>query len=86
METLEQLTLNGAMTLLSYLQYSGMEHQQIRAEAVAAALCAMLTQLESDFPGYAERYGWTKMDLGMSPTAPIKSARLQPSLEQDIAR
>lgn len=86
MATLEQLTLNGAMTLLTYLQYSGLEHEQVRAEAVAAALCEMLTQLEADFPGYAERYGWTKVTPERRQVAVMETPPLQHSLEQDISR
>ncbi len=86
MATLEQLTLNGAMTLLSYLQYSSFEHEQVRAEAVAAALCEMLTQLEADFPGYAERYGWTKNNSLMKQTVSLQASTPQHSLERDIAR
>ncbi len=86
MATLEQLTLNGAMTLLTYLQYSGCEHEQVRAEAVAAALCEMLTQLEAAFPGYAERYGWTKEAPEMQQTVMIETPKVQHSLEQDVSR
>jgi hypothetical protein len=86
MATLEKLTLNGAMTLLTYLQYSGLEHEQVRAEAVAAALCEMLTQLEADFPGYAEQYGWTKVASLTRPAAARQTATLQHSLEQDVSR
>lgn len=86
METLEQLTLNGAMTLLTYLQYSGLEHEQVRAEGVAAALCEMLTQLETEFPGYAERYGWAKMAVRSQETAPLHRVIQQHSLEQDVSR
>ena len=81
MATLEKLTLNGAMTLLTYLQYSGLEHEQVRAEAVAAALCEMLTQLEADFPGYAERYGWTKassLELDSESLRAIQPHSLEP--------
>jgi hypothetical protein len=85
MATLEQLTLSGAMTLLTYLQYSGVEHEQVRAEAVAAALCEMLSQLEADFPGYAERYGWTKIGA-LRGTTPRHEVTLHRTLEQDISR
>lgn len=85
MATLEKLTLNGAMTLLTYLQYSGLEHEQVRAEAVAAALCEMLTQLEADFPGYAERYGWTKTASLELESASLRGAQPR-SLEQDTFR
>jgi hypothetical protein len=86
MATLEQLTLNGAMTLLSYLQYSGLEHEQVGAEAVAATLCEMLTQLEADFPGYAERYGWTKATSRSREILSLQDSAEQRSLEQDLSR
>lgn len=86
MATLEKLTLNGAMTLLTYLQYSGLEQEQVRAEAVAAALCEMLTQLEADFPGYAERYGWTKTSSLSQESRSLQGVIQQHSLEQDVSR
>ncbi len=86
MATLEKLTLNGAMTLLTYLQYSSLEQEQVRAEAVAAALCEMLTQLEADFPGYAERYGWTKAAPLLQETSQLEAVSQQHSFEQDVSR
>lgn len=61
MAGLEQLTLNGAMTLLSYLQYAQTVHNQVKAEAIAAVLCEMLSQLETTFPGITQEYGWEKV-------------------------
>ncbi len=61
MATLEYLTLSGAMTLLTYLQYARISDQQLQAQAVVGTLCEMLSQLEINFPGVAEEYGWTKV-------------------------
>jgi hypothetical protein len=47
MMTLEQLTLNGSITLLTYLQCAQLTNDSVNARAVAAALCEMLNQLES---------------------------------------
>lgn len=63
MTDLEQLTLNGAMTLLSYLQCAQTIHNRVKAEAIAAVLCEILSQLETNFPGIAQEYGWEKVTL-----------------------
>lgn len=57
----EQLTLNGAMALLSYLQCSHLSPAHIKAAAIAATLCEMLSQLETEFPGITHEYGWEKI-------------------------
>ena len=63
MTDLEQLTLNGAITLLTYLQCAQTIHNQVKAEAIAAVLCEMLSQLETYFPGITQEYGWEKVTL-----------------------
>ncbi|GEM_PF-6626981 len=60
MLALEQLTLNGAMTLLTYLQHSRLEDESAGAVAIAALLCEMLNQLEMVHPGVATNYGWQR--------------------------
>lgn len=60
--TLEQLTLNGSITLLTYLQYAQLTDDSMNASAVAAALCEMLNQLESIQPGITYDYGWRKVN------------------------
>lgn len=57
----DELTLNGAMTLLSYLQHAHLSLATVKADAIAATLCEMLSQLESDFPGITREYGWEKI-------------------------
>ncbi|MDX2229259.1 MAG: hypothetical protein NW220_06460 [Leptolyngbyaceae cyanobacterium bins.349] len=60
-QTVDQLTLNGALTLLSYLQCTDLSPNHVKAAAIAATLCEMLSQLEADFPGIAQEYGWEKV-------------------------
>lgn len=60
MSVLEQITLNGAMTILSYLQYSQANLEQVNAEGLVATLCEMLTQVENTYPGITEEYGWVQ--------------------------
>jgi hypothetical protein len=55
---LEQLTLNGAITLLTYLQYAQHNSDLLNAEAVVATLCEMLNQLNTQYPQIAAGYGW----------------------------
>lgn len=57
----DQLTLSGAMTLLGYLQHSQIAPSQVKAEAIVATLCEMLSQLEANFPGITKEYGWEKI-------------------------
>jgi hypothetical protein len=59
--SVEQLTLTGALTLLTYLQYSHFDDQGINADAVTATLCEMLTQLDTKHPGISSEYGWQKI-------------------------
>lgn len=59
--TLEQLTLNGATTLLTYLQCTRLTNEGIGAEALAATLCEMLNQIEAEHPGITHGYGWEKV-------------------------
>jgi hypothetical protein len=61
MLAIEQLTLNGAMTLLTYLQHSRLEDESTGAIAIAAMLCEMLNQLESLHPGIVNEYGWQQI-------------------------
>lgn len=56
----DQLSLSGAMTLLSYLQHSHLASTEVKAEAIVATLCEMLSQLEDNFPGITKEYGWEK--------------------------
>ena len=62
MLAIEQLTLNGAVTLLTYLQHSRLEDEAMGAIAIAALLCEMLNQLESLYPGIVSDYGWQHRD------------------------
>ncbi|MCL6436093.1 MAG: hypothetical protein K6T90_18155 [Leptolyngbyaceae cyanobacterium HOT.MB2.61] len=62
MMTLEQLTLNGSITLLTYLQCAQLTNDSVNARAVAAALCEMLNQLESIQPGITYDSGWRKVN------------------------
>ncbi len=57
----DQLTLNGAATLLSYLQCAHLSPAHIQATAIAATLCELLSQLETNFPGITREYGWEKI-------------------------
>ncbi|MDX2239491.1 MAG: hypothetical protein NW224_02300 [Leptolyngbyaceae cyanobacterium bins.302] len=59
----DQLTLTGAMSLLTYLQYSQLSPSSVKAAAIAATLCEMLSQLEDAFPGITKEYGWEKIML-----------------------
>lgn len=63
MATLNQLALTGAMTLLGYVQRSTVmplnSDEATTAEALAATLCEMLTQLEQQCPGITQDYGWS---------------------------
>ncbi|PSB28145.1 hypothetical protein C7B82_14985 [Stenomitos frigidus ULC18] len=58
MLAIEQLTLNGAMTLLTYLQHSRLEDETTGVIAITAMLCEMLNQVESLHPGITSEYGW----------------------------
>lgn len=79
MVALEQLTLNGALTLLSYLQCSRQQHELLKADAIAVALCEMLTQPEDSFPGVA-RYSWTEATLLLS-----RATNAHPQVDSDMA-
>lgn len=61
MLVLEQLTLNGAVTLLTYLQHDRLKDEAIGAVAIAATLCEMLSQLEATYPGTTGNYGWQQV-------------------------
>lgn len=79
----DQLTLNGAMTLLSYLQCAHLSPTSIKAAAIAATLCEMLSQLETEFPGITREYGWEKIvELSAWPIS-IADRELPPVLESD---
>lgn len=62
MNVLERLTLDSATALLNCLQYSYLKSDHasdyLTAKVLAAALCDVLSQLEKDFPGVVEEYGW----------------------------
>lgn len=64
MNVLENLTLNSATALLNCLQYSylksGHSIDYLTANVLAAALCDVLSQLETEFPGVVEEHGWTQ--------------------------
>jgi hypothetical protein len=62
MMTLEQLTLSGATTLLTYMQCAHLTNNELNASALAATLCEMLNQLEEFQPGVAHNYGWSKSE------------------------
>lgn len=66
MLALEQLTLNGAVTLLTYLQHARLEDETAGAIAVAANLCEILNQLEAMHPGITSHYGWQQVPLDSS--------------------
>jgi hypothetical protein len=79
----DQLTLNGAMTLLSYLQCAHLSPSHLKATAIAATLCEMLSQLEAEFPGITHEYGWEKIvELSELPFA-IADREAFPVLECD---
>lgn len=59
--TLEQLALSGATTLLTYLQCDRLTDEGVGADAIAATLCELLNQLESDYPGVTDSFGWQKV-------------------------
>lgn len=63
MMALEQLALSGATTLLTYLQCDRLTDESVGADAIAATLCELLNQLESDYPGVTDSYGWHKVPL-----------------------
>ncbi|HIK43020.1 hypothetical protein [Thermoleptolyngbya sp. M55_K2018_002] len=64
---LNQLTLTGAMSLLTYLQYAQFQQQALEAGAIAATLCEMLNQLHQQYPGIADDYGWQPTDAPALP-------------------
>jgi aminopeptidase-like protein len=61
MKPLEQLALDGALNLLTYLQFTSLEDDRLGAIAVTATLCEMLSQLETRYPGITDSYGWQKV-------------------------
>lgn len=61
MATLKQLTLDGAVSLLTYLQFDCMTDEKLGAMALTATLCEMLNQLNENYPGIVDIYGWRKM-------------------------
>lgn len=65
---LDQLTLTGAISLLTYLQYAQFQQQALESGAIAATLCELLSQLHHKYPGIAAEYGWQPMD---APAVPI---------------
>lgn len=79
-QQVEQLTLNGAMTLLSYLQCSQVSPTDLQVEAVAGTLCEMLSQLENNFPGITKEYGWEKITVL---TEPLTGREID--LDRDVA-
>ena len=60
MMPLEQLTLRGATTLLSYLQHHRLENEDLGAIALAGTLCELLNQLDLAYPGVSENFGWER--------------------------
>lgn len=60
MAMLEKLTLDGAVSLLTYLQCRGLQDEYLGATALAATLCEMLNQIEATYPGITDIYGWRK--------------------------
>jgi len=79
----DQLTLNGAMTLLSYLQCSHLSASHIKVEAIAATLCQMLSQLETEFPGITREYGWEKIVDLAETASPIANIETLHHLDND---
>ncbi|WP_448602656.1 hypothetical protein [Thermoleptolyngbya sp.] len=55
---LDQLTLTGAISLLTYLQYAQFQRRALEPGAIAATLCEMLSQLNQQYPGITSSYGW----------------------------
>jgi hypothetical protein len=70
MNVLESLTLHSAAALLNCLQYSYLEPRHsidyLTANSLAAALCDVLSQLETEFPGVVEECGWTRKTTKLS--------------------
>lgn len=60
MAMLEKLTLDGAVSLLTYLQCRGLQDESLGATALVAILCEMLNQIEATYPGITDIYGWRK--------------------------
>lgn len=58
---LDQLTLTGAISLLTYLQYAQFQQQALDAGAIAATLCQMLSQINQQCPGLVAGYGWQEI-------------------------
>ncbi|HEY9647529.1 MAG TPA: hypothetical protein V6C88_14225 [Chroococcidiopsis sp.] len=56
--TLEQITLNAALTLQSYLQHADASEEALTPEAIASTLCDMLSQLNSQYPDITTDFGW----------------------------
>ncbi|XGV95094.1 MAG: hypothetical protein ACAF41_20395 [Leptolyngbya sp. BL-A-14] len=71
MLALEQLTLNGAVTLLTYLQHARLEDETTGTIAIAATLCEMLSQLEAMYPGITTHYGWQQIHPDSSYTGQV---------------
>ncbi|MFQ3618282.1 MAG: hypothetical protein SNJ57_13565 [Cyanobacteriota bacterium] len=63
---LKQLTLTGAIGLLTYLltylQYAQFQQQAPEAGAIAATLCEMLSQINQQYPDIIAEYGWQPID------------------------
>lgn len=66
---LNQLTLTGAISLLTYLQYAQFQRQALEAGAIAATLCELLNQLHQQYPDIAADYGWQPTDAPAIPIA-----------------
>ena len=85
MNVLESLTLNSATALLNCLQYSylkpGHSIDYLTANVLAAALCDVLSQLETEFPGVVEECGWIVIGTEL----PAKTERFS-VLAKDIYR
>ncbi|XHX76389.1 MAG: hypothetical protein RBJ76_18340 [Stenomitos frigidus ULC029] len=85
MNVLESLTLNSATALLNCLQYSYLESghsiNYLTANVLTAALCDVLSQLETEFPGVVEDCGW----MAIGTDLPAKTERFS-VLAKDIYR
>lgn len=69
---LDQLTLTGAISLLTYLQYAQFQNRALEPGAIAATLCEMLSQLNQQYPDLAADYGWQEINPPVANTPMVK--------------
>jgi hypothetical protein len=69
---LEQLTLNEALSLLSYLQHVRHDQARLDRDTVAAMLWKMLNQLTVEYSKMTVDYGWDETEKLPDSYVPIE--------------